>query len=166
MKKNNKQKFLWCFLIIVFFFIIGFFSGNYAPKNFKPENIKYVKIAGRSIRVDLALTNIARERGLSGREKLDDEEGMLFIFDRSDNYRFWMKDMNFPIDIVWLASSSGEDNENIKVIYIKKDVQPESYPKTYGPDISSSNVRYVLEVVSGFSDKNNLKEGDSVEFTY
>ena len=52
---------------------------------------------------------------------------------------------------------------NLEVIYIKKDALPESFPNTFGPNIDS---RYVLEVVSGFADKNNLKVGDRVKFIY
>ena len=79
---------------------------------------------------------------------------MLFIFEKPGKYYFWMKDMNFPIDMIWIG-------EDMRVIYIKKNAQPESFPKTYGPDIDS---KYVLEVVAGFSEKNNLKEGDRAEF--
>jgi hypothetical protein len=120
------------------------------------ENIKYVKIAGQDIKVDLALTSAEQEQGLSGRLNLNDNEGMLFIFPRSGNYPFWMKDMNFPIDMIWIG-------ENLQVVYIKKDARPELYPETYGPE---RDAKYVLEVVSGFSDKNSLKEGERVEFTY
>ena len=64
--------------------------------------------------------------------------------------------MNFPIDIIWIG-------EDMKVVYIKKNAQPISYPESYSPTIDA---KYVLEVVANFSDKNNLKEGDSVEFFY
>jgi uncharacterized membrane protein (UPF0127 family) len=52
------------------------------------------------------------------------------------------------------------------VIYIKKDAAPESYPESFGPGQNGSDAKYVLEIASGFSDKNNLKIGDSVRFTY
>jgi uncharacterized membrane protein (UPF0127 family) len=81
---------------------------------------------------------------------------MLFVFDRPDTYSFWMKDMNFPIDIIWLSS-------DMKVVYTKKNARPELYPEIYIP---KEKAKYVLEVVAGFSDKNNLQEGDSVLFTY
>ena len=121
-----------------------------------PENIKYVKIAGQVIKVDLALTKEALAQGLSGRSGLKENEGMLFIFDNPDTYSFWMKDMNFPIDIIWI-------DETMKITYIKKDARPELYPETYGPKDAS---KYILEVVSGFSDENNLKEEDRVKFIY
>jgi uncharacterized membrane protein (UPF0127 family) len=122
----------------------------------KQENIKFVKIAGQDIKVDLALTPAEHEQGLSGRQNLKENAGMLFIFSRSGKYPFWMKDMNFPIDMIWLS-------EDLRIVYIKKNAAPESYPESFGPD---TNAKYVLEVVSGFSDKNNLKTGDSVSFIY
>ena len=118
------------------------------------NSIQYVKIAGKKLKVDLVLTPEAQERGLSGRIGLGEDEGMLFVFDHPDKYSFWMKDMNFPIDIVWLG-------EDLKVIYLKKNASPESYPQTFTPN---GEARYVLEVSPLFSEKNNLKEGDKVEF--
>ena len=154
------KKFLASSIIIIFFLIMGFFLINRSSKNFKlenkPANIQYVKLAGQSIKVDLVLTPIEQERGLSGRLGLDDNEGMLFIFSRSDKYNFWMKDMNFPLDIIWISG-------DMKVIYIKKDARPELYPEAYGPE---EDAKYVLEVVSGFSDRNNLRVGDEIKFTY
>lgn len=119
------------------------------------DNIKYVKIAGQNIKVDLALTKEEQAQGLSARGVLADNEGMLFVFNQPGKYPFWMKEMNFAIDIIWLG-------EDMRVIYIKNNALPELYPETYGPN---DNAKYVLEVVSGFSEKNNLKVGDRVEFT-
>src|SRR3989344_4795926 len=90
------------------------------------------------------------------RQDLAENEGMLFIFAESRQHPFWMKDMKFPIDIIWL-------NENMSIVYIKKDARPESYPKIYSPDKDS---KYVLEVVSGFAEKHALKIGDKIEFIH
>jgi len=141
------------FLIVFIFFLLGFFIIFYPTKYSLPENIQYVKIAGKNIKVELALTTEDQMRGLSGRSGFKKDEGMLFIFPVKAS-RFWMKDMNFPLDIIWI-------NKDKKVIFIKKDARPESYPRTFGPDVGS---RYVLEVVSGFADENNLNVGDMVKF--
>lgn len=156
MGPSGSKKFVFAFFVVTIFFLAGFFLINHTSKNLTPENIKYVKISGQNIKVDLALTPAEQTQGLSGRSSLDNNTGMLFIFEYPGNYPFWMKDMNFAIDIIWL-------DENMKVIYIKKDARPEDYPATYGPD---GDAKYVLEVASGFSEKNNLKEGDKVEFVY
>jgi uncharacterized protein len=156
--KNKKEY----FFIIFIFFLVGFFLISQSFKNKIPqipENIKYVNIAGQNIKVDLALTGSEQEQGLSGREGLKDNEGMLFVFAKPGEYSFWMKDMKFPIDIIWLS-------EGLKVIYIKDNALPELYPETYRPVSNDGDAKYVLEVNSGFSKKNNLKIGDSVLFTY
>lgn len=151
-----KNKNLNSFLIVIIFFLAGFFLINQPVKNLEPANIKFVKSAGQIVKVDMALTSADQALGLSGRESLKENEGMLFIFPQPGNYPFWMKDMNFPIDIIWLT-------EDFEVVYIKKDARPELFPESYGPEEDS---KYVLEVVSGFSEKNNLQVGDRVEFVY
>ena len=145
-----KNKSIFYFAVVIIFFLICY---HFWPAvNF--DNSKYVEIAGQKVAVELALTNEAKEQGLSGRTALGENEGMLFVFDRPDKYSFWMKGMKFPLDIIWLG-------ENLKVVYIKKEVKPETFPESYKPD---AEAKYVLEVQAGFSDKNNLKTGDSVLF--
>lgn len=116
--------------------------------------MREVVIAGQTLRAELALTPESQAQGLSDRNSLAEDAGMLFVFDRPGKYPFWMKDMNFAIDIIWIG-------EDLRIVYIKKDARPESYPEAFGP---GKDAKYVLEVVSGFSEKNNLKEGDKVEF--
>ncbi len=149
------MKKIFSFVIVIIFIIFLFLI----PKKHVVENIKSVQIAGKEIKVDLALTEAQQEQGLSGRKNLDPNTGMLFVFEKSGQYGFWMKDMNFPIDIIWLS-------EDMKVIYIKGDARPELYPESYGPSAVDGSAKYVLEVVDGFSDKNNLKVGDVVQFEY
>ena len=153
METINKIFFNWS-VIIVFIFLCFLLIENNSYKNFTVNKIQYVKIAGVTLKVELALTSGTQEKGLSGKNNLEENEGMLFIFNHTDKYPFWMKDMNFPIDIIWIG-------EDLRVVYIKKNALPESYPETFTP---SQNARYVLEVFSSFSEKNNLKEGDKVEF--
>jgi len=83
---------------------------------------------------------------------------MLFLFAVPGIYRFWMPDMNFPLDIVWIDS-------NKKVIGISADVSNEfdpANPKFYTPPAPA---QYVLEVNAGFASRKNLAVGASVEFT-
>ena len=155
---RNKNYFIGFVALIIFLLICYHF---WTAVNF--DNIKYVKIAGQEIKVELVLTKEAQERGLSGRNELKKGEGMLFVFEQPARHYFWMKEMNFPIDIIWLS-------EGLKVIYVKKDARPESYLsagevglETYGPD---AEVKYVLEVAAGFSEENNLQIGDKVQFIY
>ena len=149
-KINNFKKIFY--LVIVIFFIACFL---FLPKkNIQTDAIQYIKIAGQTVKVDLALTPGAQEQGLSERTSLEENKGMLFVFSKPARYSFWMKDMNFPLDMIWI-------NENLQVIYIAKDADPSSYPGTFSP---SSDAKYVLEVNADFLEKNNLKEGDTVQF--
>lgn len=141
--------------ILILIFVIIFVSISFLYFN-KEKEIKIVKIAGQDIKVDLAITQQQEEKGLSGREGLAEDKGMLFIFERPFVYGFWMKDMLFPIDIIWI-------NEHQQVVYIKENASPEAYPEIYTP---KENAKYVLEVKTGFARKNNLKIGDTVLFTY
>ncbi len=146
----NKKSFFGIVLVIIFLI----FLFNVPPRQIKGET--YVKIAGQVVRVDLAETPAQQEQGLSGRSGLKENEGMLFVFDKAGKYAFWMKDMKFSIDMIWM-------DKDFKVVYIKKDALPESFPESYGP---AEDSQYVLEVSADFSDKNNLKVGDSVEFSH
>jgi uncharacterized membrane protein (UPF0127 family) len=115
-----------------------------------------VEIGSAKVFVDIANTIETQELGLGGRSGIAGDEGMLFVFPRPDKYSFWMKDMLFPIDIIWL-------NNDLKIVYIKKNASPMSYPESYAPQ---ENSRYVLEVSAGFAEKNNVKVGDMAKFTY
>jgi uncharacterized membrane protein (UPF0127 family) len=95
-----------------------------------------------------------RERGLSGTPSLDSDEGMLFIFPQPGVYAFWMKDMNFGIDIIWIDSDR-------RVIGVTHNISPETYPETFGP---TEKVQFVLEVPAGSAEKFGLKEGSTVSF--
>ena len=120
-----------------------------------------VTIDDKEIFVDVARSDEEKARGLSGRLKLNENEGMLFIFDQKSQPPFWMLDMNFPIDIIWL-----DDNT---IVDIDKNV-PNPVPGTpdyqlplYTPE---KPMNYVLEVNAGFCEKNSIEVGDSVEFNF
>ncbi|MBI4156077.1 MAG: DUF192 domain-containing protein [Candidatus Zambryskibacteria bacterium] len=113
-----------------------------------------VILNGKVFQVEVVSTQSALEKGLSGHKLLEVNQGMFFIFQKPDNYGFWMKDMTFPIDIIWLDSS-------FKVVHVEKSLLPETYPKTF---YSNAPSLYVLEVLAGISDKINLKIGDTIKF--
>lgn len=95
-----------------------------------------------------------RTKGLSGRASLGTDEVMLFVFEREVRNFFWMKDMLFSIDIVWLDADK-------QIIHIEKNVSPETFPKSFGPD---ENSKYVLEFKAGTADSVGMKRGDRVSF--
>ena len=153
MESQNKMSKINFKQFLSLIFVVGFFV--FLAINFKtPSDIKFIKIAGEKVPVELAITEEAQLQGLSFREDLKLNTGMLFIFQDSTPHYFWMQDMNFPIDIIWIS----RDRE---ILYIKKDARPEDYPETYGGD---KNSKYVLEVSAGFSIEHDLQVGDIVFF--
>ena len=89
------------------------------------------------------------------RKTLAEHDGMLFIFQDEDSYSFWMKNMNFPLDIIWV-------DKDKKIVDIKKNV-----PACLGPcqPLSpSAKARYVIEVSAGFTDRHSVSIGQEVRF--
>jgi hypothetical protein len=102
-----------------------------------------------------------KAKGLMFREELRENEGMLFTFDEEGIYSFWMKNMKFPIDIIWF-------DKDFKVVHIEENVQPctTNYCPTYKSNLPA---KYVLEVSAHFSSSHYLNVGDvafkGVEYT-
>ena len=115
-----------------------------------------VLLGGQRVTVAVASTPEEHSKGLSDKPSLpyifEDKlyEGMLFIFETDGDQVFWMKDMNFSLDIIWLDS-----NKNIT--HIENNVLPESFPETFRSPIPS---QYVLELGVGFVEKYDLRVGD------
>lgn len=141
------------YIFIAFFvvFVLIFFISN--QKN--AENIqRNLKIGENVLNIEIADTNEEREKGLSGRIELKESDGMLFVFKKDGIYGIWMKGMNFPLDIAWL-------DKNKKIVWIEKNVLPESYPKIFN---SASPSLYVLETNANFFENHQIKIGDIAEF--
>ena len=73
------------------------------------------------IQAELAQTPEQRSIGLMHRPKMGVNEGMLFVFPQNGKYSFWMKDMRFSIDILWLSA-------NGRIVYMAQNVSPDTYP--------------------------------------
>ena len=107
---------------------------------------------GRTLSVSIADTELSRAQGLSGRTGLAENEGMLFVFGEDGEYGFWMKDMHYSLDILWL-------NDKKEVLYVVHNATPASYPHVFTPTRES---RYVIEVPAG--DATEVKPGDFATF--
>lgn len=103
-----------------------------------------------TIALTVADTPEERIQGLSGQPSLGKADGKLFIFDEKDFHGIWMKNMNFPIDIIWL-------DDDLTIIDITADVSPDTFPRTFEPP---RPVRFVLEVNAHFADSFNIAAGD------
>ena len=111
-------------------------------------------IDGRDFPLEIANTAPLQHEGLSGRADLPSDSGMLFVMNEPQYIGIWMKDMQFPIDIIWL-------NADREIVTIERGVTPDTYPEVFYPaDLS----QYVLETNAGFVESHGLQLGDSLEF--
>ena len=120
---------------------------------------KYIKIflpSDVSLVAELAVTDEEKRIGLMFRERINSDQAMLFVFEKEGIFPFWMKNVKFPIDIIWL------DKEK-RIIHIESRVPPcEKQPcPSY---VSSKPAMYVLEVKAGSAEKNKLRIGDRIDF--
>lgn len=114
-----------------------------------------LELKGQTLTVEIARTPEEQSRGLSGRPELAETGGMLFVYEAPEQPRFWMKEMHFPIDIIWL-------DQKQKVVEITRNLSPQTYPQTFSP---RTPIKYVLEVNAGTAAKNNLQIGDLIHFS-
>jgi uncharacterized membrane protein (UPF0127 family) len=118
------------------------------------NNSELLTINGNKIRIEIAKSSQKKSEGLCCRDSLPDDHGMLFVYDQPGDYRFWMKDTKIPLDMIWIDS-------NKKIVHIEEDVQPSSYPKSFG---SNDPAQYVLETNAGFVKKYQIQKRDNVAF--
>ncbi len=133
-------------LLLIDFFFFGKTNTD-CREYYRPD--KQVVINNQSVHFEVADDETEREIGLSGRKCIDEKNGMIFSFEQPAPYCFWMKDMLFSIDIIWV----GKDNT---IVDIKPDVSPSSYPDSLCPQLPA---KYVLELKSGQSQKLGLSIG-------
>ncbi|MBI3019916.1 MAG: DUF192 domain-containing protein, partial [Parcubacteria group bacterium] len=113
-------------------------------------------IKGTTIITRIAETKEEQGEGLGGIWRLPKNKGMLYVYPRPSFYTHNMKDMRFPLDIIWI----GKDKTIVDVI---ENVQTDSYPEYMF--VNDFLAQYVLEVNAGFFERHNLKLGDPVEFS-
>lgn len=113
-----------------------------------------VTINETTVRVEIADSSAERTRGLSNRPSLEADKGMLFVWDAPGRYGIWMKDMQFPLDIIWIGA-------NKRVVDITKNATPTSYPQVFEPRESA---QYILEVNAGFADQHSISTNTPISF--
>ncbi len=134
------------FLLYVRFGDVPFFN--------VPQNTHVVTFNQKTpLRVTVVSEKDDLVRGLTGKSALPPTEGMLFVFPTEDFHGIWMKDMRFPIDILWIGSDG-------VIIDIAKNVRPDSYPSKFEP---ARPARFVIEVNAYFADSFGILVGDHVD---
>jgi uncharacterized membrane protein (UPF0127 family) len=113
-----------------------------------------VTVGNTTVYAEAADTPAQREMGLMNRTYLNADAGMLFIFPTPQQQSFWMKNMRFPLDVVFITA----DNHVLEIYA--------SVPPCTGDHCplytSSAPIRYALEVNAGFSARNGIASGDPV----
>ncbi len=175
--KPNRLQSLYIFLLfipsIVFVVVLTLYLSaihkNRAASTYQPIDVpapkaqetfsNSVTVSDIPIKVALADTNEKRARGLSVFQSLPPDRGMLFVFPENSRPHFWMKNMSFAIDIIWINDG--------QIVQIDENALPpepdttESELKLFTP---TEEIDYVLEVNAGFSQEHGLVVGDSFTF--
>ena len=133
---------------------IGLLAASLLPKGY-PESYDTDFVVGESLlRVEVARTFFEKYRGLSGRESMCDECGMLFVFNEASTQHLVMRDMKFALDFVFIKDSEVvEIRQNIK--FPLKDELPSRVSSTLEVDL-------VLELNAGVAHAAQIEIGDSV----
>jgi len=120
-----------------------------------------VTLGGVRFRVELAITSQQRSKGLSGHPPLAPGTGMLFVFEQAQRYSFWMKEMLFPLDMIWIDAEC-------TVVHITRNAPPPAPGQAlsdlprYGPPVP---VLYVLEINAGKAESAAVTVGSPARFT-
>jgi len=140
----------------ILFFCLAFFLVLSSLECGKKKFVKIFLPDGFPITAEVAISDEERQLGLMFREKLNPDQGMLFVFKDEDFHSFWMKNMKISIDILWL------DKEK-RIVHIESNVPPCKKPPcaSYSSKIPAM---YVLEIHTGMADKKKLKLYDRLEF--
>ena len=130
-----------------------FLSCNRTPSKQQTLERVVLSVNGRQLTVEIARTKEQRIRGLMHRGRLEWNEGMLFIFRKSQYLSFWMKDTVIPLDIAYL-----DKNGKVTDIFHME-------PYSLVPVRSHEKARYALEVNRGFFREAGLAVGDRIDLS-
>ncbi|WP_306698664.1 DUF192 domain-containing protein [Treponema endosymbiont of Eucomonympha sp.] len=103
-----------------------------------------------TLRVEVARTEAERSRGFMGRKRIPDGTGMIFVFERDERLRFWMKDTPVPLSIAYIDSAGA-----VREIY-------DMTPFSLAPVTSAVSVRYALEVPQGWFARAGIRVGAQI----
>ena len=150
-KEKNKQLKFWYWLVPLVFFVAFI-----ALQFWQPElPVETIILRGEALEVAVPQTISGMHKGLGDRASIDPYDGMLFVFDVRAEHGIVMRNMQFPIDIVWF--------DGLTVVDIAPNVETEDVPEyaltVYRPRVPAT---MVLELQAGWGEKFGLKIGDVV----
>jgi uncharacterized protein len=152
-----RKNWLIILLVAAAILLLGFFLRF---KNKKSQFSQYgnelrtISVSGHDLEAEIVSTQDRKELGLSGRDEICADCTMLFVYANEGIYPFWMKDMRFDLDIIWISGN--------KVVYLAKNVpHAKGTRETVNPGISADKI---LELNAGTSDRLGIKIGDLVDY--
>lgn len=140
-------------IIAALFLLFRIFS---IPKGWSDRDIIQIRIGDALIIAEVAAGFSKKQQGLSGRESLEENYGMLFVFEKPAIHNFWMKGMLFPLDFIWLSGNT--------VVDISKNIpapKEDGLPAYVYPQKAADKI---IEVSAGTTDRLNIKIGDIAYF--
>lgn len=153
---SMKKKHIFISFCIIFLFFLSFLALNRYRSIISPLNgykTTKVKIKNESFTLFIADSEEKRNKGLSQLSKIKDTEGMLFTFSKLDYYFFWMKDMQFPLDFIFV-------NRNT-VVSVLNNIEPGTYPQAFSSPYLFDKA---IELSAGQVKDLNLQPGETISF--
>ncbi|MFA5871348.1 MAG: DUF192 domain-containing protein [Parcubacteria group bacterium] len=147
-KKTGLVIFIIAIIVVLIFIAMNYIRSEIYSSDGNP--IKNIYVKNVPVKVEVVNSKEKIEKGLAGRASISPGRGMLFLMPNSDYQKFWMKGMQFSIDIIWISQD--------KVTGCEKNISPQDDRIFTSPAPSSS----VLEVPEGFCDKNMISVNDSI----
>lgn len=150
----NKEKKLLSWLMVIFvLLVVGLATLYIVWPQLQPHTT--LRIGDGVFTTQLAKTFEQRRQGLSGTSELRPNQGLILVYETDGQWPIWMKDMHYPLDIIWL-------DKDKKVVYIVTNAPPDSYPdKTFVPN---KDARYVVELPAGTVEKKAIKINGQATF--
>lgn len=119
---------------------------------YRADSSQGLRLGDKNFTVEYARTEAERSKGLSGRSEIGENNAMIFVSDKDQLQCFWMKDMRFAIDIIWLDA-------NKRIVATEQNVSPSSYPESF-----CHNGQFVVEVAAGEVVRLGLNNGAAARF--
>jgi len=150
--QKNKHLVIIAILMLIFAVILLITKKNRTI--LQDHQITKVQIGNQEIKVEVVNSSSSITKGLSGRAQIG-ADGMLFIFPNQRQVTFWMKEMKFALDLIWI--NNNQISEITTNVPAPKENTPINLLPTYQPQ---SQINMVLEVTAGTAQKWHLKPGD------
>lgn len=142
--------------VVFILFLILFATKHFYEEKEDSTHVVIANLANQEIILEVADNNFLRRLGLSGRDYMDENYGMIFVYDYEiEGLSFWMKDTLIPLDMIFL-------NKNFEVVHIIENV-PICYEEPCSQYTYEGSAKYVLELNAGWVENHGVELGEVLE---